>query len=159
MLGKEQVSCQKRSDPGVGMTITPKTLKFLALFTWITGGVVLFLKGYALFAEANGLRPGAAMNFLPFLSAAVIGGLKARYLFVPNCRRNLARIDSLSDPHPWQFFRAGFFVFLISMILLGAWLSDRASGDYGMLLVVASVDLTLSVALLGSLYGFKGINR
>ena len=141
------------------MTVSPKTLKFLALFTWITGGVVLLLKGYALFAEANGLRPGAAQNFLPFPIAAVVGGLKARYLFVPSCRRNLARIDSLPDPRLWQFFRVGFFIFLLSMILLGAWLSNRASGDYGMLLAVSSVDLTLSVALLGSLYGFKGFYR
>ena len=141
------------------MAISPKALKFLALLTWITGGVVLFLKGYALFAEANGLRPGAALNFLPFPIAAVVGSLKARDLFVHICRRNLARIDSLPDPHPWQFFRVRFFIFLLSMILLGAWLSSRASGDYGMLLAVSSIDLTLSVALLGSLYGFKGFYR
>ncbi len=141
------------------MTVSPKTLKFLALFTWLTGGVVLLLKGYALFAEANGLRPGAALNFLPFPIAAVVGGLKARYLFVPSCRRNLTRIDSLPDPNWWQFFRLGFFIFLLSMILLGVWLSGRASGDYNMLLAVSSLDLTLSVALLGSLYGFKGFYR
>ncbi len=141
------------------MTISSKALKFLALLTWITGGVVLFLKGYALFVEANGLRPGAALNFLPFPIAAVVGGLKVRYLFLPTCYRNLARIDSLSDPHPWQFFRARFFIFLLSMILLGVWLSSRASGDYRMLLAVSSLDLTLSVALLGSLYGFKGFYR
>jgi hypothetical protein len=141
------------------MTTSPKTLKFLALFTWITGGVVLFLKGYALFAEANGLRPGAALNFLPFPIAAVVGSLKARYLFVPSCRRNLARIDSLPDPRLWQFFRVGFFIFLLSMISLGTWLSGRASGDYDMLLAVSSLDLTLSVALLGSLYGFTGFYR
>ena len=137
------------------MTTSPKTLKFLALLTWITGGTFLFLKGYALFIEANDLRPGTALNFLPFPSAIVVGSLKARYLFVPNCRRNLTRIDSLSDPKLWQFFRVGFFVSLLLMILLGAWLSGWASGDYGMLLAVSSMDLTLSVALLGSLYAFK----
>jgi len=138
-----------------GMTTSPKILKFLALITWITGGMFLFLKGYALFIEANDLKPGIALNFLPFPSAVVVGSLKARYLFVPNCRRNLARIDALSDPKLWQFFRAGFFVLLLCMILLGAWMSSRASGNYGMLLAVSSMDLTLSVALLGSLYAFK----
>ena len=138
------------------MTPAHKTLRLLALLTWITGGVVLFLKGYALFAEANGLRPGSDLNFLPFPVAVTLGGLKARYLFLPACRRNLARIDALTAPKPWQFFRAGFFVFLFSMILLGAWLSGRASGSYGMLLAVSGLDLTLSVALLGSLGGFRG---
>ena len=138
------------------MTASSTALKSLALLTWITGGVILFLKGYTLFAEAEDLRPGAALNLLPFPIAVIVGGLKARYLFVPNCRKNLARIDALRDPKPWQFFRIGFFFFLLSMIWLGFWLSGQAAGEYGMLLAVSSMDLTLSVALLGSLYCFKG---
>ena len=137
------------------MSASARTLKLLALVTWITGGVILFLKGHALFAEAAGLRPGAELNSLPFLIAVPVGGLKARYLFLPSCRRNLARIDGLSDPKPWQFFRIGFFIFLLSMIWLGFLLSRKAAGEYGMLLAVSSMDLTLSVALLGSLGGFK----
>jgi hypothetical protein len=79
------------------MTTSPKILKLLALLTWITGGVVLFLKGYALFVEAAGLRPGAELNSLPFIIAIPVGGLKARYLFLSSCRRNLARIDVLTE--------------------------------------------------------------
>ena len=105
------------------------------------------------------MRPGAALNLLPFPIAVIVGGLKARYLFVPNCRKNLARIDALRDPKPWQFFRIGFFFFLLSMIWLGFWLSGQAAGEYGMLLAISSMDLTLSVALLGSLYCFKGFYR
>ena len=141
------------------MTASSTALKSLALLTWITGGVILFLKGYTLFAEAEDLRPGAALNLLPFPIAVIVGGLKARYLFVPNCRKNLARIDALRDPKPWQFFRIGFFFFLLSMIWLGFWLSGQAAGEYGMLLAISSMDLTLSVALLGSLYCFKGFYR
>jgi hypothetical protein len=137
------------------MTTSHNTLKLLALLTWIIGGLILLLKGYALFAEAAGLRPGAELNSLPFLIAVPVGGLKARYLFLHACRKNLARIDALSDPRPWQFFRVGFFIFLFSMILLGGWLSRWASGNYAALLTVASVDLTLSVGLLGSLGGFR----
>jgi hypothetical protein len=137
------------------MTASLRTLKRLALLTWIIGGVVLFLKGYDLFGQAAGLRSGVELNSLPFIISLPVGGLKARYLFLPACRKNLARIDVLKDPKPWQFFRMGFFIFLFSMILLGAWLSRWAAGNYGMLLMVASVDLTLSVALLGSLGGFR----
>ncbi len=137
------------------MVVSSRTLKLLALLTWIIGGLILFLKGHALFAEAAGLRPGAELNSLPFLIAVPVGGLKARYLFLPACRKNLDRIYALIDPRPFQFFRMGFFVFLFSMILLGGWLSRWASGNYAALLTVSSVDLTLSVALLGSLAGFK----
>lgn len=137
------------------MSVSRRTLKLLALLTWLTGGVVLFFKGYTLFAEAVVLRPGAQLNSLPFIIALPVGALKARYFFLPSCRKNLARIASLRDPKPWQFFRAGFFVFLFAMIMLGTWLSRWAAGNYGMLLAVASVDLTLSVALLGSLGGFR----
>jgi len=142
-----------------GMAASPRTLKLLALLTWIIGGVVLLLKGYSLFAEAVALRPGAALSYLSFPIAIVVGGLKARYLFLPSCRRNLVRIDSLTEPKLWQFFRPTFFVFLLCMILLGAWMSRQASGNYSMLLAVSSVDLTLSVALLGSLVGFRGFCR
>ncbi len=141
------------------MSTSRKTLKLFAFLTWITGSVILFLKGYDLFREEAALRPGAVLNYLPFAVAAVVGSLKARYLFVPACRKNLARIDSLSDPKLWQFFRAGFFVFLFSMILLGAWLSRAAADNYGFLLAVSSLDLTLAVGLGGSLYGFSEKQR
>lgn len=137
------------------MPVSHSTLKLLALLTWMTGGVVLFLKGYALFTQALDIRPGASLNYLPFLVAVTAGGVKARYLFLPSCRRNLTRIDTLPDPKPWQFFRVGFFIFLISMISLGAWLSRWAEGNYAALLTVSSIDLTLSVGLMGSLGGFR----
>lgn len=137
------------------MAATHGALKFLALITWLTGGLVLFFKGYSLWAEADGLRPGAALNYIPFPAAAVAGVLKVKYLFLPSCRRNLLRIESLPDPRPWQFFRPGFFLFLFSMILLGALMSRHAAGHYTALLVVSTIDLTLSVGLLGSLKGFK----
>ena len=125
------------------------------MLTWITGGAVLFFKGYSLFAEAAVLRPRAELNSLPFIIAVPVGGLKARYLFHSSCRNNLARIDALENPKAWQFFRVGFFVFLFSMIMLGAWMSRWAAGNYGALLTVSSVDLTLAVSLLGSLGGFR----
>jgi hypothetical protein len=136
------------------MTVSKSTLKYLALITWITGAVVLFFKGYALFAEANKLKPGDALNYLPFPTGLILGSLQARYIFLHACRKNLNRIAGLPDPRPWQFFRIGFFVFLFCMISLGAWLSRAAAGNYGMLVAVSSLDLMLSVSLTGSLCGF-----
>ena len=101
------------------------------------------------------MRPGAMLNFLPFLSAAILGSIKARYLFLPSCWKNLARIDALADPKIWQFFRPGFYIFLITMISLGVWLSRWASGEHSSLITVSSIDMTLSVGLFGSLIGFR----
>ena len=105
------------------MRVSPLILKKLAALTWIAGAMVLLLKGAALVIEARELRPGSLLNHVPLLVAPVIGFLKARFLFSNSCRKNLARIDTLPDPKLWQFFRPGFFLSLISMVLLGVCLS------------------------------------
>jgi len=137
------------------MPASRPTLKLLALLVWITGGVVLLFKGYALVTEALAIKPEAALSYLPFPVAVALGSFKARYLFFPACRKNMARIAALVDPKFWQFYRPGFFFFLVAMVCLGTWLSRWASGDYVALIAVSSLDLTLSVALFGSLGGFR----
>ena len=116
---------------------------------------MLVMKGYALVTEALAIKPEAALSYLPFPVAAVLGSFKARYIFFPTCRKNMARIAALADPKIWQFYRPGFFVSLVAMVSLGAWLSRWAAGDYTALIAVSSLDLTLSVALFGSLGGFR----
>ena len=138
------------------MRVSPLILKKLAALTWIAGAMVLLLKGAALVIEARELRPGSLLNHVPLLVAPVIGFLKARFLFSNSCRKNLARIDTLPDPKLWQFFRPGFFLSLISMVLLGVCLSRLAHGLYGMLIGVSALDLSISVALLGSFHAFRG---
>ena len=138
------------------MRTSPTVLKILAAATWSIGGIVLLYKGCSLLIEAWRLQPAVILNCFPVLTGIVIGALKARFLFSHSCRKNLERIDSLPDPKLWQFFRPAFFFFLILMILLGVWLSWMAHGEYGMLIGVSSLDLTISVALLGSLNVFKG---
>ena len=87
--------------------------------------------------------------------AVPAGALKIRYIFLPACRNNLTRIEALAEPKVWQFFRPGFFLFLVTMISLGASMSRWAEGNYGAMIAVASIDLALTVALVGSLRGFK----
>ena len=96
----------------------------------LVNGLILLAKGYALFREAAALRPGAPLNYLPFAVGIVVGSLKVRYVFVPACQKNLARIDALAAPKLWQFFRPGFFLGLALMITLGATLSRAAQGNY-----------------------------
>jgi len=138
------------------MRVSSLTLKNLAALTWISGAMVLLLKGAALVIEARELRPGSLLNHVPLLVGPAIGLLKARFLFSKSCRKNLARIDTLPDPKLWQFFRPGFFLSLISMVLLGVCLSRLAHGLYGMLIGVSALDISISVALLGSFHTFRG---
>ena len=104
--------------------------------------------------EAESLQPDMYWPWMAAISALLIGGLKAKLLFSRNCRNNLARIAALKQPKIWEFFRPVFFLFLFCMILAGAFLSRRAHGNYGFLLCIATLDLAISIALLGSSYVF-----
>ncbi|MGD2077655.1 MAG: hypothetical protein PVH18_04705, partial [Chloroflexota bacterium] len=53
-------------------------------------------------------------------------------------------------PQLWQFFRPRFFLMLAIMILAGATMSRLAAGHYPSLIGVATLDLSLAIALLGS---------
>ena len=95
--------------------------------------------------------PGAVL-----VSGVIIGIVKARYLFSRSCRKNLSRINALAEPRWWEFFRPGFFIFLVLMIAAGAALSRLSHGNYGLLLAVALLDFSVAVGLLGSSYVFWG---
>jgi hypothetical protein len=131
-----------------------RILRRLAAAVWYGGGIALLLKGASLLAEAMRLRPGLTAAGFVVGAGIVIGALKARYLFLPACRRNLHRIDSLREPRPWQFYRPGFFLFLALMVMLGTWLSHVADGRYPLLLGVSLLDLSLATALFGGSVGF-----
>ncbi len=136
------------------MLVTTRTLRFLAGLTWYAGGAILIVKGGMLLIEAEALEPDRGFTSLVFFIGLIIGGVKARFLFSHICRKNLARIDGLNQPKLWQFFRPGFFLFLILMIVLGAALSRQAHGNYLFQLGVALLDTSIAVALLGSSYVF-----
>ena len=136
------------------LSVSHHHLKILAAVFWYTGGVVLLLKGGILLKEAEQLRPEAPWPWIVVVAALLAGVIKAKFLFSGSCQKNLFRIAALHQPKFWQFFRPGFFVFLILMILVGATLSTLAHGDYKFLLAVASLDLIIAVALLGSSYVF-----
>ena len=135
-------------------TVSARLLNVLAALVWYGGGIALLLKGRSLLAEAAALRPGLAWPWLAVAAGLLFGGLQARFLFSKSCRKNLARIASLEQPRIWQFFRPGFFVALAIMIATGATLSRLAHGNYTFLIVVAAIDFTVSVSLLGSSYVF-----
>jgi len=132
------------------VNVSARTLNLLAAAVWIIGGLVLLWKGGSLLVQAEGLQPDRVWPCLAVVAALLLGGLKGRSLFRKSCQRNLERIAALEQPKIWQFFRPGFFLALAVMIATGATLSRLAHGNYPFLIAVATLDLSLAVALLGS---------
>lgn len=135
--------------------VSHRNLRVLAALAWLSGGVVLLLKGTSLHLEALAQKPG---DFLPWLAGSagvLIGLIKVKFLFNRFCRRNLDRIAALEQPKVWQFFRPGFMVFLAAMIVFGAVLSRLALENYPLLIGVIALDFSLATALLGSSLVFR----
>jgi len=137
------------------LAVSKSTLRIVSGFVWFSGAIVLLLKGASLFAQAVALKPGEPWSWLAVAAAFLIGGAKAQYLFGGFCRKNLDRIADLDDPQLWQAFRPGFYVFLTTMILLGATLSRLAIGIYPALMALVILDISIAIALLGSIRVFS----
>ena len=135
-------------------TVSHHTLKILAALVWYLGAIVLLLKGGSLLVEAAVIKPDKHWPGAAITVAVLIGAIKAKYFFNKSCRKNLVRIAALVRPKIWQFFGSRFFVLLILMILAGSTLSKLAHGSYFLLLCIATLDLTIATALLGSSYVF-----
>ena len=136
------------------MKVGVRTLKILAGLVWYGGALALSLKASSLLVEALALTPNQGWTWLGMGTGLALGILQARFLFAGNCRKNLARIDTLEEPRLWQFFRPGFFLALAAMIATGATLSRLAHGNYPFLIGVAALDLSIGSALLISSYVF-----
>jgi hypothetical protein len=131
-----------------------KILKLLAMVVWYIGFVALSLKSYKLFVEAYSINTNLSYLILFLVLGFLLSLLKTKYFFIKSCQKNLLRIDSLESPKIWQFYRLGFFIFLIIVISLGAFLSHIASGNYFFLASVGIIDMALALALLFSSFEF-----
>ena len=136
--------------------ISHRALKLLAAFVWYSGVVALLIKSTSLLLAAKKIHPEESDIWLTILGGVVLGVIKAKYLFRRLCLKNLKRIDALVDPKLWHFYRIHFFIFLFTMVTLGSLLSRSAlsQGNYSMLLVMAFVELSVGIALLGSSHCF-----
>jgi len=114
---------------------------------WYIGAAALCLKSYSLFAEAYAIDADIVSITLLLALGTLLGLLKTRYIFTHALSKNMIRIDSLELPKIWQFYRVSFFVFLLGVISLGAYLSRVAHGDYLLLVSVGVVDMSLSIGL------------
>jgi len=100
------------------------------------------------------MKPGLAWPALAVTTAVISGGLEMKHTFIKSCKKNLARIAALKQPKLWQFYTPKFFLALALMIAVGATLSRLAHNIYPFLLAVGTLDIALSISLLGSSYVF-----
>ena len=89
------------------MIVSKLTLIALAAFTWYGGGIALFLKAGALIKEAYTLNPVSFWIYLAPILGITIGLIKTLLIFNHACKKNVKRIQSLTNPKVWQFFRPG----------------------------------------------------
>ncbi|MBU1667906.1 hypothetical protein KKC13_05760 [bacterium] len=136
------------------MKVNKSTLKILAAIVWYGGFIALSLKSYKLFSEAYSLDNNVFVLTMMLFFGLFLALLKTKYIFIKSCQKNLKRIAELKEPKVWQFYRVRFFIFLVSMIGLGAYLSSLAHGNYWFLLAVGVVDMALALALLLSSFKF-----
>lgn len=125
-----------------------RTLNVLAALTWYAGAAALLSKGTRLLLQAERISPGQVWPWIALVVGVSVGAVKAKYLLLNSCRKNLARIANLPHPRWWQFFRPRFFVFLAIVITLGITASRQAEGHYTSLCIIGAVDLSVGVGLL-----------
>ena len=123
---------------------------------WISGGLDLLLKGASLLTKASTFEKAIAWPLFALVLGFVFGEIKAKFIFIEYCQKNLKRIEKLDNPKFWQFFRPRFFAFLAAMILTGTMLSRLAMNNYPLLIAVATLDLSIATALLASSRVFWG---
>ncbi len=132
------------------MTVSTLTVMILAACVWYSGGIALLLKGGALAKSAYALQPDDIWSLLTPLLGFMIGLIKAKFIFIKSCTKNIVRIKALESPKLWQCFRPGMLVFLAIIIPAGAWMSRSAAGKYLYLCIVCALDLSICTGLLVS---------
>lgn len=139
---------------------SPQTLKMLAAIIWFTGVVVLVTKSSGLLMSAHQSGASTVYILMAVFSGFVIGVIKTRWLFIPVCKKNLARIKALEKPKLWQCYRKRFFLFLFMMISLGRILAGMAEGNIRGLVLLAVLELSVATGLgLSSRCFFSPDNR
>lgn len=132
------------------MIVSHLTLIITAAFVWYSGGIALLLKGGALVKNAYLIDSQSVWTFTAPLLGVTAGLLKGRFIFSKTCKKNIKRIKTLVKPRVWQCFRPGMLLFLAIIIPTGAWMSRTAAGNYTLLCLVGTLDLSISFALLSS---------
>ena len=132
------------------MVVSKRLLVVLAGIVWYVGSIALLFKAGKLLVAAFEIDSESWAIVFAAITGILAGVVKSKFLFIKACQKNLARISSLQTPKIWQFYRTPFYFMLATTITLGGYLSTAAQGNYGFLLFVAGLDLSIGIALLTS---------
>jgi hypothetical protein len=132
------------------MMVSHHTVVIIAAAVWYIGGFVLLLKGSSLLKQAYMIDPDSIWSIMSPVIGVTAGLLKAKFIFLKNCAKNINRIRALTSPRVWQCYRPGMLVFLAFIIPTGMWLSNAATGKYLYLCLVGALDLSICVSLFTS---------
>ena len=132
------------------MKVSRFSLVIISALVWYIGGTILLIKAGSLIKSAHSLNSQSIWTFTAVFIGLLAGLIKGRYLFSRSCKKNLSRIRALAHPRPWQCFRPGFLVFLAIIMAMGALMSKTAAGNFTLLLMVGTLDLSIAFALLTS---------
>jgi hypothetical protein len=126
----------------------------LAALLWYVSAVVLLFEGFGLLRQAMSMQADPLWPLLAQVGAVLIGGIMIRFIVSKACRKLLATLEALPQRRWWQCCRPGFLLLLCSVLVLGRYLSIAVQGHYPGLIAMATLDLSLATALLGSSYVF-----
>lgn len=138
---------EKTFGLGVLLTATKATLVKLAALVWFAGVLVLLFKSVVMLIEAVKIGAPVSVTVSAVIAGLVIGMIKAKYLFIHICKRNIKRIFALKSPKIWQFYRIKFFFFLFLMITLGNYAYRLSSNSVFLLFTLSVLELPISTAL------------
>ena len=132
------------------MKVSQRSLIIIAASIWHAGGIVLLLKGGSLIKHAYLMDAESIWAVISAVVGIGAGLIKGKFLFNKSCKKNIERIKTIAYPSVWQCFRPVMLIFLAIMSSAGAWMSRAAAGNYILLCLVGSLDLSISFALLTS---------
>lgn len=125
-----------------------KNTKILALIIWLIGAIILLGKSNQLLIEAHKLSATFTWPLISVIVGLILGIIKTKLVFIPFCKHNLMRIDSIEKPQIWNAFTFKFWIMLMLMMALGAILSKIAPGNLIILSIVSAIDLMVGTGLL-----------
>ncbi len=103
--------------------LAPQRLKLLAFAIWMIGGLMLGGIGYQrLMDPANTLTNGV---YITLALAAVIGIIKGKFVLGKTVKKNIVRIDAMTEPHkPIHVYSKASWIIISVMVLIAVSLNS-----------------------------------
>jgi hypothetical protein len=130
--------------------VKPKHLLGLAFFLWLSGGIMLTLLGFDRLNDPA-VHPDIMLLGMAGLAAVVIGMAKGKFVLSKTSRKNIERIQALSEPQrPVHVYSTRSWIVVALMVLISILLNTLPGIDLfwrglvnlaiGFALIISSLD-------------------